>query len=66
MAKKILLYVMLKDRFVCQLKYEGMTSSELIVPVYDARDIKKFVYEKRPSLIGKDIKIAFAKQKVGV
>ena len=67
MAKKVLLDVMLNDRFVCQLKYDGMPFPELvdgkIVPVYDADDMKRFVFEKRPSLRGKDIKIEFSNQK---
>jgi len=68
MAKKqILLDIMLGGRFICQLKYEGMPFPELIngkvVPVYDAEDLERFVYEKRPSLRGKDIKIEFSNQK---
>jgi hypothetical protein len=64
--KPLLLDVMLNGRFVCQLKYEGMTFHEMIdgkvVPVYDADDMKRFVYEQRPSLRGKDIKIEFSSQ----
>ena len=67
MAKKVLLDIMLGGRFICQLKYDGKPFPELIdgkvVPVYDSRDIERFVYEKRPSLRGKDIKIEFSSQK---
>ena len=68
MAKKqILLDVMLNGRFVCQLKYDGMPFPEMIngkvVPVYDTEDMERFVFEKRPSLRGKDIKIEFSNQK---
>ena len=68
MAKKhILLDIMLNGRFICQLKYEGMPFPELIdgkvVPVYDTEDMARFVFEKRPSLRGKDIKIEFSSQK---
>ena len=67
MAKKVLLDIMLGGRFICQLKYEGMPFPELIngkvVPVYDSMDIERFVFEKRPSLRGKDIKIEFSNQK---
>ena len=65
MAKKVLLDVMLNGRFICQLKYEGMPFPELIdgkvVPVYDTEDMERFVFEKRPSLRGKDIRIEFSK-----
>ena len=58
---------MLGGRFVCQLKYDGMPFPEMIdgkvVPAYDAEDMKRFVYEKRPSLRGKDIRIEFSNQK---
>ena len=68
MAKKqILLDIMLGGKFICQLKYDGMPFPELIdgkvVPVYDSDDLEKFVYEKRPSLRGKDIRIEFSNQK---
>ena len=68
MAKKqILLDIMLGGKFICQLKYDGMPFPELIngkvVPVYDAEDLERFVYEQRPSLRGKDIRIEFSNQK---
>ena len=66
MAKKFLLDIMLGGKFVCQLKYEGMPFPEMIdgkvVPVYDAEDMARFVFEKRPSPRGKDIKIEFSSQ----
>ena len=67
MAKKVLLDIMLNGKFICQLKYDGMPFPELIngkiVPVYDTEDLEKFVFEKRPSLRGKDIRIEFSNQK---
>lgn len=68
MAKKqILLDIMLGGKFICQLKYEGMPFPEIIdgkvMPVYDSEDLERFVYEKRPSLRGKDIRIEFSNQK---
>ena len=67
MAKKVLLDIMLGGKFICQLKYDGMPFPELIdgkvVPVYDSEDLEKFVFEKRPSLRGKDIRIEFSNQK---
>ena len=67
MAKKVLLDIMLGGKFICQLKYDGMPFPELIdgkvVPVYDSEDLEKFVFEKRPSLRGKDIRIEFSSQK---
>ena len=59
---------MLNGRFVCQLKYDGMPFPELIdgkvMPVYDSMDIERFVFEQRPSLRGKDIKIEFSSQNI--
>ena len=64
---KILLDIMEKGHFICQLKYDGMPFPEFIdgevVSVYDSEDIKKFVYSKRPSLVGRDIRIEFSNQK---
>lgn len=68
MANKVLLDIMLGGRFICQLRYDGMPFPEMIdgkiVPVYDSEDIRKFVYEKRPSLRGRDIRIEFSNNKV--
>lgn len=67
MAKKVLLDIMLGGKFICQLKYEGMPFPEMIdgkvVPVYDSEDMERFVYNQRPSLRGKDIRIEFSNQK---
>ena len=68
MAKKVLLDVMLHGRFVCQLKYDKrglpyMVDGE-IIEVHNQQEIKDFVFEQRPSLIGKDIVIEFASQRV--
>ena len=68
MEKKILLDVMLHGRFVCQLKYDkrglpDMVDGE-IIEVHNQQEIKDFVFQQRPSLIGKDIVIEFASQRV--
>jgi hypothetical protein len=67
MAKKVLIDIMENGRFICQLKYDGMPFPEMIdgeiIPVYDSEDMERFVYEKRPSLRGKDIRIEFSNQK---
>ena len=46
--------VMLNGRFVCTLKYK----SSPLFPI-DSEDLEKFVLKKRPSLKGKDFRIAF-------
>ena len=68
MAKTVLLDVMLNGRFVCQLKYDkrglpDMVDGE-IIEVHNQQEIKDFVFQQRPSLIGKDIVIEFASQRV--
>ena len=67
MAKKVLLDIMLNGRFVCQLSYDKRGFPEMIdgeVKEYHRlEDLEKFVYEKRPSLRGKDIRIEFSSQK---
>ena len=68
MAKKVLLDTMLHGRFVCQLKYDkrglpDMVDGE-IIEVHNQQEIKDFVFQQRPSLIGKDIVIEFASQRV--
>lgn len=64
----LLLDIMHNGRFVCQLKYSGRPFPSFvdgkIVPVYDGRDIEKFVFQQRPSLLGKNIRIEFSTQKV--
>jgi len=65
---KVLIDVMVDNRFNCQLRYDGAPVPQMIngevVSTYDADDIKRFVYDKRPSLIGKDVQICFATQQV--
>ncbi len=64
----LLLDIMLDGRFVCQLKYHGQPFPKIIngkvMATYDARDIEKFVRDKKPSLNGKPIEIAFTNQRV--
>ena len=64
----ILLDIMKDGRFVCQLRYDKHGIPELIdgeiKEVYDARELEEFVYEQRPSLRNKNIRIEFATQKV--
>ena len=66
MPKFLLIDVMLDDRFVCQLRYQGRPFPSIvggvIIPTYDGADIKRFVEEKRPSLKGKGYQIEFSKQ----
>lgn len=68
MSKMVLLDVMVDGRFNCQLRYFGTPFPQIIdgevVACYNDDDIKNFVYEKRPSLKGKNVQIRFAKQKV--
>lgn len=64
----VLIDVMCNGRFVCQIKYPHKGTLEMIdgkiKEVYDCEDIKAFVLEKRPSLIGKNIKLAFSNSRV--
>ena len=64
----ILLDIFLKERFVCQMKYE---TSETVVledgsrlPLFDMDVVKLFVEIKKPSLRGKDYRISPSKQRV--
>ena len=57
--KSVNLDIMLKGHFVKQLKYEFFP-----LFVINGEDIKKFVEEKMPSLIGKAYNINFSTQKV--
>ncbi|MBQ9532638.1 MAG: hypothetical protein IJR71_01560 [Prevotella sp.] len=63
-----MLDIMLDGRFVCQLRYHGQPFPKIIngkvCATYDSRDIVKFVHEKKPSLDGKPIEIAFTNQRV--
>lgn len=46
--------IMLDGRFICTLKYKYCA----LFPI-DFEDLKKFILDKRPSLRGKDYRIAF-------
>ena len=46
--------VMLNGRFVCTLKYKYCA----LFPIY-FEELKKFILSKKPSLKGKDYRIAF-------
>ena len=52
--KDLIFDVMLNGRFVCTLKYKFC----LLFPI-ELGDLKKFIESKRPSLKGKDYRIAF-------
>ena len=64
----ILLDIIKNGRFYKQLKYTKRGFPQIIdgkiVETHDARDIKKFVEESLPSLVGKNYNIKFAKQRV--
>ena len=64
--KFVLIDVMISGRFICQLRYPGKPFPSVVggvvMPVYDGDDIKRFVEEKRPSLIGKGYHIEFSNQ----
>ena len=64
----ILLDIIKNGRFYKQLKYTKRGFPQIIdgkiVETHDASDIKKFVEESLPSLVGKDYNIKFAKQRV--
>lgn len=59
-TKKILLDIMLNDRFVCQLAYPVAAGEKIV----DIKDLEWFVTFKRPSLNGKKFNINFSEQKV--
>lgn len=46
--------IMLNGRFICTLKYKYRA----LFPI-DFEDLEKFVFQKRPTLNGKDFQIAF-------
>lgn len=65
---RVLLDVMIDNQFICQLRYFGrpfpvMRNGQVTMD-YDERDIKRFIEEKRPSLVGKNYYYEFAKQLV--
>lgn len=64
----ILLDIIKNGRFYKQLEYIKRGFPKLIdgkvIETYNSENIKKFVEESFPSLVGKDYNIEFAKQKV--
>ena len=66
--KPLLLDVMLGDKFVCQLCYRKRGWPRLIdgkvVEVHDYNDLKRYVFEQRPSLRDKEITISISNQKI--
>ena len=52
--KTFVFEVMLNGRFICTLKYEYSP----LFPI-DLEELDKFILDKRPSLKGKDYRIAF-------
>ena len=66
--KPILLDVMQGDRFICQMEYTKRGTPTIvddkIREVYDMGDIEKFVYESRPSLRGRGVRIAISNSRV--
>jgi hypothetical protein len=64
----ILLDIIKNGRFYKQLKYTKrgfpMLIDGKVIETYNSEDIKKFVEESLPSLVGKDYNIEFAKQRV--
>ena len=67
-APPILLDIMKDGRFLCQLRYCKRGFPKIIngkvYEAYEEKDIKAFVEQQRPSLIGKQYKIEFATQRV--
>lgn len=64
----MLIDIMLRNRFVCQLDYDRRGRLEIIdgeaMEVYDPADIAQFVEERRPSLRGKPYNISFSAKPV--
>ena len=64
----IILDIIKDGRFYKQLKYTKRGFPQMldgkIVETHDASDIKRFVEESLPSLVGKKYRIEFAKQKI--
>jgi hypothetical protein len=64
----ILLDIIKNGRFYKQLKYTKrgfpMLIDGKVIETYNSEDIKKFVEESLPSLVGKDYNIKFAEQRV--
>ena len=64
----LLLDIIENGRFICQIPYYRHGARQVInkkiVEVFNARDIERYIYEKRPSLRGRNINIEFTKQRV--
>lgn len=52
--KNFVFDIMLNGKYICTLKYKYCA----LFPI-DLEDLKKFILNKRPSLKGKDYRIAF-------
>lgn len=67
-SKPILIDVMMKGRFICQLSYLGhpfpLMHNGKVHAAYDLNNIRQYVEEKRPSLKNKDYKIEISNQLV--
>ncbi len=66
MKQRLLLDIMLNERWQCQLRYYKRGFPRIvdgkIVEVYDMCDLRRFVEEQRPSLIGKPYVIEISNQ----
>lgn len=64
----VLIDIMIDGLFACQMKYNKRGRPEMIdgevVEVFKLEDIENYVYERRPSLKTKNIKIEFSNQRV--
>lgn len=57
--KKVYLDIMVDGMFYCQLPYLYLPFMEI-----DIREVEAYVLEKRPSLKGKNINIAFSNERI--
>lgn len=69
MKKPILIDILEHGRFICQMVYDKRGFPQeieggKIVETHRLKDIEKFVYNKRPSLKGREIRIEFSNQKI--
>lgn len=68
MRRPVLLDIILEGRYYRQLRYTKrgfpMLVDGEVLETYEAKDIKDFVEEQLPSLVGRNYKIEFAKQRV--
>lgn len=59
---------MLKGEFVCQLDVSSLGRAEFVgdrmMKVISESELRKFVEEKKPRLVGKDFKVEFTNQRV--